>query len=192
MQLVFDARREQVRVRLIQLEREKAALEKTIPKPPEPAKLDPPDVRLAGAVTHRDHSFLVFEVVNSNAAPVPYLGYIADSFEPKLPEGGIYPLHKIEFRVGKEWKEEEIGWCGTGIGPVSITNKQKGQFEIPIPKGVGGKRSGSGWSGSRAVRTKTHRSHGASRLPRRMRSRSGESAKRDRPLNHHTVAHSVW
>ena len=45
VQLVFDARREQVRLRLIQLEREKAAREKTVPKPPEPAKLNPPEVK---------------------------------------------------------------------------------------------------------------------------------------------------
>src|SRR6266545_3710928 len=49
MQLVFDARREQVRLLLIQLEREKALLEKTAPKPPEPAKPDPPEVTFAGA-----------------------------------------------------------------------------------------------------------------------------------------------
>jgi hypothetical protein len=34
LQLVFDARREQVRVRLIQMEREKTLLEKTVPKKP--------------------------------------------------------------------------------------------------------------------------------------------------------------
>lgn len=134
MQLVFDARREQVRVRLIQLAREKAALERTAPSAPEPAKLDPPAVTFAGVVTHREHRFLAFEVANPNADPVPYLGYTADSFEPKLPEGGMYPLHKLEFRIGGEWKAEKIGWCGTGIGPVSVAGKQKGRFEIPVPK----------------------------------------------------------
>jgi hypothetical protein len=38
MQLVFDARREQVRERLIQMEQEKKALEKTVPKPKPPTK----------------------------------------------------------------------------------------------------------------------------------------------------------
>jgi hypothetical protein len=40
MQLVFDARRERVRIRLIELQREKEALEKTAPKPIEKKELE--------------------------------------------------------------------------------------------------------------------------------------------------------
>jgi len=38
VQLVFDARREQVRVRLIQLEQEKTVLDRTVPRPPAPGR----------------------------------------------------------------------------------------------------------------------------------------------------------
>jgi hypothetical protein len=50
IQLVFDARREQVRFRLIQLQQEKAALDRTVPKPKQPSKLDPPTFKLKSAV----------------------------------------------------------------------------------------------------------------------------------------------
>jgi hypothetical protein len=132
MQLVFDARREQVRLRLIQLQQETAALDKTVPKPKEPAKLDPPVLKLTGAVQRGEHVYLSFEVTNPNAEPLPYLGYTADSFEPKIPEGTISPLFRVEQLQGKEWKTKNPGWCGTGIGPVTIPAKGKVKFEAHV------------------------------------------------------------
>lgn len=131
MQLVFDARREQVRVQLIRLGQEKTALEKAVRQP---AALAPPEVRFAG-VTRRDgDNVLAFDVVNPNAAPVPYTGYTPDSFSPRLAEGRIYPLHRVEFRKGGGWKEEKLGWCGTGVGPVSVAKGQKARFDVPVPE----------------------------------------------------------
>ncbi len=135
MQLVFDARREQVRLRLVQLEREKVALEKTAPKPPEPAKPNPPEVQFSGEATRGGHRVLAFEVVNPNAGPLPYHGYTADSFEPKPAAGGIYPLHRLELRRGDKWVPKEPGWCKTGVGPVAVAGKGKARFELPIPDG---------------------------------------------------------
>jgi hypothetical protein len=134
-QLVLDARREQVRLLVIRLAQEKVLLEKTAPKPPEPAKLNPPEVKFTGAVERGGQSYLVFEVVNPNTAPIPYRGYTANSFEPKLAEGNIFPLHKAELLKGTAWKEDKIGWCGTGVGPVSVASQQKVRFEIPVPNG---------------------------------------------------------
>lgn len=68
MQLVFDARREQVRVRLIQLEQEKKALEKTVPKPPAAPRLAPPEVKFAGAEVRGAHTHLLFDLANPNSA----------------------------------------------------------------------------------------------------------------------------
>ncbi|MBN9518869.1 hypothetical protein J0H58_10180 [bacterium] len=134
MQLVFDARREQVRVRLIQLGQEKAALDKTVAdKAAAPAKLLPPEVKFAGVTTSYGSRVLAFDVVNPNAEPVPYAGYTADSFTPKIPAGTIRPLHKCELRTGGAWKEERIGWCGTGVGPVAVAGKQTVRFEVPVP-----------------------------------------------------------
>jgi hypothetical protein len=133
MQLVFDARREQVRLRLIQLQQEKTALDRTAPKPKEPAKLDPPAFKLKGAVQRGDRVVLSFEVTNPNAVPLPYFGYTADSFEPKIPEGTISPLFKVEQRQGKEWKAKNPGWCGTGVGPVTISANGKVTFDAHVP-----------------------------------------------------------
>ena len=135
MQLVLDARREQVRVRLIELEREKAALEKTVPKPPVAPKLNPPEVKFVGPEARGSSTTMTFEVVNANADPVPYLGYTPDSFEPKLVDGRISPLYKTEYRAkGGEWKEDPIGWCGTGRGPVSVAGKATAKFDAPVYK----------------------------------------------------------
>jgi hypothetical protein len=134
MQLVFDARREQVRIQLLQLEREKALLEKTAPKQPEPAKPNPPEVTFAGAEVRGTHTHLLFDLVNPNLDPIAYHGYTANAFDPKLPDGTIAPLYKIEYRKGKEWKDDSLGWCGFGIGPVSVANKQKARFDAPVYK----------------------------------------------------------
>jgi hypothetical protein len=94
-----------------------------------------PVLKLAGAAESGGNVALTFEVTNPNANPLPYLGYTPDSFDPKIPEGTIVPIHKVELLQGKEWKEYKIGWCGTGIGPVTIPAKGKVRFSVLIPGG---------------------------------------------------------
>ena len=100
-----------------------------------PAKLAPPEVRFAGAELRETHTHLLFDLVNPHADPVPYLGYTAGAFEPKLPPGTVAPLYKIEYRRGGAWKDDSLGWCGFGIGPVSVAKGQKARFDVPLYHG---------------------------------------------------------
>jgi hypothetical protein len=94
-----------------------------------------PVLRLAGATESGGFVALTFEVTNPNANPLPYLGYKPDSFEPKIPEGTIVPISKAELLQGNKWEEHKTGWCGTGIGPVTIPAKGKVTFSVLIPMG---------------------------------------------------------
>jgi len=101
----------------------------------EPPKQTAPVLRLAGAAESGGFVALTFEVTNPNDKPLPYLGYTPDSFDPKIPEGKIVPISKTELFQEKDWKEHKAGWCGTGIGPVSIPAKGKVTFAVLIPAG---------------------------------------------------------
>jgi hypothetical protein len=94
-----------------------------------------PVLRLAGASESGGFVALTFEVTNPNAKPLPYLGYEPGSFDPKIPAGRIVPISKAELLQGKEWKEHKTGWCGTGIGPVTIPARGKVTFSVLIPAG---------------------------------------------------------
>ena len=120
---------------LIQLQREKEALEKTAPKPPAPAKLNPPTIKMTKVGREGELVRVVFEVTNPNADPLPYAGYTADSFDPKIPNGTIAPLYRVEFLRGKEWKAHQVGWCKTGQGAVTIPGKGKVTFDAHVPAG---------------------------------------------------------
>src|SRR5262249_43330138 len=98
----------------------------------EPAKVEPPSIKLQ-SVTPK--GMLLFEVTNPNAAPPLYFGYTANSFTPPLKEGTIFPLYNVELLRGKEWKPKEMGWCGTGVGPVTLPAKGKVTFEVLQPGG---------------------------------------------------------
>jgi hypothetical protein len=98
----------------------------------DPAKVQPPVVKFTG-VTAR--GTLGFEVSNPNADPLPYFGYTADSFMPPIPEGTIRPLYNIEVKAGKEWAAKQMGWCKTGVGPVTLPAKGKVTFEAHLPQG---------------------------------------------------------
>lgn len=78
---------------------------------------------------------LTFELSNPNAGAVPYVGYLSESFEGGLKEGTIAPLFRVEVRRGKEWKAYPIGWCGTGLGKVSVPGKGKVTFKVALPDG---------------------------------------------------------
>jgi hypothetical protein len=97
-----------------------------------PTKLEPPKVILLSV--GKDGS-LTFEVSNPNAEPLPFVGYLPSSFEGGLKEGTISPIYRIELLHGREWKDKKIGWCGTGIGPVSIPAKGKVTFQMLLPDG---------------------------------------------------------
>ncbi len=101
----------------------------------EPAKPTPPIFKLTGATERDGFVSLTFELTNPNAAALPYLGYTSDSFDPKIPDGKIAPLYKVEQLLGKEWKAHKLGWCGTGIGPVSIPAMGKVTFAAHVPAG---------------------------------------------------------
>jgi hypothetical protein len=101
----------------------------------EPPKPTAPTLRLAAASEGSEFVALTIEVNNPNAKPLPYLGYTPDSFEPKIPEGTIFPLHKAELLRKNKWEADKIGWCGTGIGPVAIPANGKVKFSVLVPAG---------------------------------------------------------
>ena len=107
-----------------------AALLLTLPAEP-PAKPEPPAVKLLGA----KDGVLTFELLNPNAEALPYLGYLPGSFEGGLKEGTIAPLYRVEVLRGKEWKAHPLGWCGTGLGAVSVPGKGKATFAVRLPDG---------------------------------------------------------
>jgi hypothetical protein len=101
---------------------------------PEPApKLKPPELKLTSSAVGSGNVALYFEVTNPNAAPVPFVGYTSDSFEGGLKAGTIAPIYRVELLQDKKWKPHAIGWCGTGIGPVSIPAKGRVTFSVLQP-----------------------------------------------------------
>jgi hypothetical protein len=95
-----------------------------------PAKPAQPVVKFVS--TAKD-GLLTFELSNPNAEALPYFGYRSDSFEGGLKEGTIAPLYRVEVLQGKEWKVYKIGWCGTGLGEVSVPSKGKATFGVGLP-----------------------------------------------------------
>jgi hypothetical protein len=110
---------------------------------PEPAAvLKAPVVKYVGL----KGGAMVFEVSNPNKQSVPYVGYTSDSFEGGLEKGTIAPLYQVELRQGKAWKAHNVGWCGTGVGPVKVPGKGKATFTVHAPGGEWGEvRVGLRW-----------------------------------------------
>jgi hypothetical protein len=102
-------------------------------------KSDAPQIRLRAASAGADHWELTFEASNPGESPIPYSGYLANSFDPPLKDGTISPLYRVGLRSGGKWAEKPMGWCGTGRGPVSLPPKGKATFTAVVPKG--------GWDG---------------------------------------------
>ncbi len=103
---------------------------------PEPAtKLKPPQLKLNSFSVSHGNVALYFEVTNPNALPLPFVGYTPDSFEGGLKAGTIAPIYRVELLHDKTWKRAPHGWCGTGIGPVSIPAKGQGTFSVLQPLG---------------------------------------------------------
>ena len=100
---------------------------------PDPTKTPkPPEIKFEGLSAN---GAMLFSVTNPNATPLPYSGYRANSFNPPLQDGTIAPLYTIEVGTAGAWKSAEPGWCGTGVGAVSIPAKGKVTFDASVPKG---------------------------------------------------------
>jgi hypothetical protein len=103
---------------------------------PEPTpRLKPPMLKLTSSSVSNGNVALYFEVINPNAAPIPFVGYTPDSFEGGLKAGTIAPIYRVELLHNKARKPHSIGWCGTGIGPVSIPAKGQVTFSVLQPIG---------------------------------------------------------
>ena len=105
-----------------------AALLLAAPVPKHLDKMKPPEVHYVGTVERAGYVIFRFEVTNPNSADLHYQGYLSESFEGG-PKDAIWPAYSVELRNGKDWKEHQMGWCGTGRGPVTIPAKGKGTFE---------------------------------------------------------------
>ena len=114
---------------------------------PEPApKLKPPLLKLNSSAVSQGNVALYFEISNPNASALPYVGYTSDSFEGGLKAGTIAPIYRVEVLRDKAWKAAPIGWCGTGIRPVSIPAKRQVTFSVLQPMGEwGAVRVGLAW-----------------------------------------------
>jgi hypothetical protein len=101
-----------------------------------PAPLKPPEILLTSVAPRSaipKFVGLAFKAVNTNAVPVPYFGYTANSFAPPIKKGNIVPLHFVEFKRNGKWVKYSIGWCGTGIGPVTLSPKSTNTFTVAVP-----------------------------------------------------------
>src|SRR5947209_3876999 len=83
-----------------------------------PGKLEPPAVRFQGVSPAGQ---AVFEVTNPNAAPLHFIGYATTkNGNVGVVDGKISPLYALDLRRGDAWTNTGLGWCGTGMGPVTI------------------------------------------------------------------------
>ncbi|AWM39705.1 hypothetical protein GobsT_19380 [Gemmata obscuriglobus] len=122
----------------------------------DPVPPSAPIFKLIGTERVGERYRLTFEVTNPNADPMPYFGYTADSFQPKIPDGQICPLYQIQLRDEKEWKSHQPGWCKTGVGPVSIPAKGTVTFEAHVPAdGWREVRVGLRWSENPKAKSQT-------------------------------------
>jgi hypothetical protein len=117
-----------------------AASPQTADKGKPAKKVEPPRIRFKGISsqpTGEGHVTLLFEAYNPNAEPLPYSGYVADSFSTPLTKEEIAPQYHIEYKRDGKWTRESLGWCGTGRGPVQLEPKTKPTFTVVVGK--------SGW-----------------------------------------------
>jgi hypothetical protein len=93
----------------------------------------PPMLRLTGAqkVSAPDHYRLEFEVVNPNDRQrLPYLGFLANSFDPPLKSGEIAPWYVIQTKVAGSWNGKGPIFCKMGIGSVSLAPGSNAIFPV--------------------------------------------------------------
>lgn len=115
-------------------------------------ELAAPKIRIVAGVrtTATDVRFFSFscEASNPNKAPLMFVGYRADSFDPPTPNGNIAPIHVVEFLHDGKWKEYPQGWCGTGIDGILLPPSQTKKFAFAVPVDLAGEvvRVGIRWS----------------------------------------------
>src|SRR5262245_35965877 len=98
------------------------------PEPPAPGPL----VRFRGVSASNGASTLTFEVTNNGPKPIAYLGY---GNAPNKNGERISPLYAIQELKAKAWKNVVVGWCGTGVGNVSVPARGKVTFTVSVPAG---------------------------------------------------------
>jgi len=95
-----------------------------------------PDVRiLAGSHTTFDNiPFASFscEIRNPGQAPLVFVGYRPDSYDPPIPEGSVAPIYRIEVQRNGAWEEYPIGWCGTGMDGIVLAADGSGAFGFAV------------------------------------------------------------
>jgi hypothetical protein len=123
--------------------------------PPAPANrpdIDALKVRILAVerTTAADVRFLSLtcEASNVGKAPLMFLGYRADAFDPPIAEPNISPIHVIEFLRDGQWQTHPQGWCGTGMGGISLPAGGAKKFAFAVPEGLAGQivRVGIRWS----------------------------------------------
>ena len=108
----------------------------------QPPKLE---IQEAKAAEHGGYSFAV-KVTHPNDQPLPYVGYVPESFSPPIPEGRIEPLFKVEYLRNGQWQPSPLGWCGTGLGPVSLPTGKPVTFFVHVDSdGFEAVRVGISW-----------------------------------------------
>jgi hypothetical protein len=99
----------------------------------QPSELKPPVVKCTGVSPGEGFISATFDVTNPNDMPLPYVGYTSDSFEGGLKEGTISPIYRIEVKQRDQWNKHGVGFCGTGIGPVTLPSKKSVTFAVALP-----------------------------------------------------------
>lgn len=111
--------------------------DKSGPTAKPPAELKAPEIKNLGGsrTTLGDIPCVSFscEVSNPNKAPLMFVGYRSDSFDPPLAEGQISPIYIVELERDDKWQKHPQGWCGTGIDGIELAAEASGKFGFAIP-----------------------------------------------------------
>jgi hypothetical protein len=102
---------------------------------PKPSASPFPRIKLVGAsISEGEQSTvsLKLEFTNPGATSLAFFGYPADSFDPPLVAGVIWPFYQIEFMREGNWEPYFIGRCGTGAGTVEVAPQSSGTFDAEV------------------------------------------------------------
>jgi hypothetical protein len=100
--------------------------------------------------TQAGTDFLGFscEACNPNKAPLMFVGYRADAFDPPIKDPNISPIHTIQVQRDGKWQDHPQGWCGWGMDGIEMAAGQRKKFGFAVPVDLAGKsvRVGVRWS----------------------------------------------
>lgn len=72
-------------------------------------------------------------LVNPTDQPIEYGGYTVESWAEAPPVGQISPLYSRGKRNAEgEWKEDPVGWCGTGADTMVVPPGHAGEFSAHV------------------------------------------------------------